>query len=285
MKKVESNEKRLTEWVKGLAYSNRSEGTFTDIQVRQVLNKSKNGDEVALIKIPDLNDRSDGWERELAISIINTLNIEASTLGGTQHYACYGRFSDYDGVVSRSIVTVYGSSGENTDDDDLLSEAPNAKGLVAQAMRHQEANARINSGMILQAMETLRRQNMALSEQNEKLMNNRFDLMNEIAEVHEQRHQQFLEQKHAEVKTKAIEEAIQSVRLLGPAIVNKIVGKDLLPVDKSMGVTAVAKSLYPSLSQEQHDALEKVLRPDQLMHFYELGESLLSDDSKQQKTG
>lgn len=283
MKKVTSNEKRLADWIKRNAYSEREEGEFTKIQIRQVLNKSKSGDEVARFDIPKKEERSESWDHDLAVQIMSTLNIEASTLGGVQHYACYSIFSNFEGNVNRCIVTVAGTSADNGDDDDLLSEAPNGKGLVAQAMRHQEANARILTGGLAQILDSYRRQNERIMAINEKLITDRFEMLNDMADVYNERKQQMLTEQREDVKTQAMKEGISTVKQLAPVIINKMIGKDLLPIDKSAGVTAMAKTLFPSLSEEQHEAINKILRPDQAVQFYGIGEALIEDEPEKKQ--
>lgn len=281
MKKPTRNDVRLAKWIKTLAYSERDEGTFTKIAVRQILNKSKSGDEVARFQVPQTPaERAPDWEMDLANEIINAMSIEASTLGGMQNYACYAIFSEYDGTVSRCIISVDGG-GLDADEDDLLSEGPNSKGQVAQAMRHSEAFARILTGSILQVTETQRRQIDKLMATNESLAVQNFSLMKDLNEFWDQRRAMMLEEHKVVTKTKAMEEGMQMARQLLPLVINKMAGKNMLPVDKSIGLSSIAKSLYGSLSEEQIAGLNQILRTDQFMQFMTLGESLVEETQEE----
>lgn len=277
-KKLVSNERRLYDWIRKNAYTTRDEGDFIKIVVRHVVNKSKVGDEIGRFEVPGKDERTDQWDSELTTEIMSALQIEAQTLGGLQHYACYSVFSDAEQPVNRCIVTVQGGDGDNDDDDGLLSEGANAVGLTSQAMRHQEANARIMTGGIMQVIEAQRRQNERLMTMNEELLKSQLNMVKDMTGMWEEKRAAILEASAQAVKTHAVQEGISVLRQIGPVIVNKLVGKDILPVDKRAGVTSMAKSFYGSLTEEQLAALQQVFRQDQLMHFFTLGETLLEDE-------
>jgi hypothetical protein len=282
-KKYTTNEQKLSTWFKQMAYAKRGDSQFEKVIIRHVINKSKSGDVVGRFEVPELSERSADWDLDFAAAVISNLNTEASTLGGIQHYACYALFSGDDEPVGRCIVTVHGV-GIDDGEDDLTSEPPTKGGLVSMAMRHQEANARILVGALTPILQSYKIQNERLIAQNDALMQSKFELLNEMSEVWDERKKQSVEQTREDVKTKAIQEGIETVRALAPVIINKIIGKDLLPTDKAAGITSMARSLYPSLTEEQAEALGKILRPDQLMQFYSMGEALL-DDGKPADSG
>jgi len=281
-KRIVSNQKRLAEWIAKNAYTQRAEGDFVGIRIHQVHAKSKVGDEVARYDIPPKGERNETWNQDLTVDIMQTLHAEASQFGGLQHYACYSLFSETDDTVNRTVVAITGESDD--DDDELLSEAPNTLGLTQQAMRHQEANARIMSASILQVLDAQRRQNDKLMEMNQNLMTTQMQQVKDMTEMWEERRALILNTNVENLKAHSMQEGVSFLKKIGPVLVNQMVGKDLLPVDKAAGVTSMARSLYGSLTAEQMEALNKVLRQDQMMHFMTMGETLIddSDDNAEQ---
>lgn len=281
MAKLGTNEKRLTEWIRKNAYGHRSEGTFTKITVRHIVNKNKVGDEMHAVDVPQegSENRSEDWERELATDLLSALTMEASQFGGMQHYACYSHFTDAEKPVNRCIVSIQGTMDENNDDG-LLSEGPDKAGLVGMAMRHQEANARILTGSLVQILDSYRRQNDRLMTMNEKLLESRFELLESMAEVVDDKHKRMLEAKKEDAKIKGIEEGVTMLKQMVPVLVNQATGRRVLPESLS-GVAPLAKSFFGSLTEEQHAALAQVLRKDQIIQFFSMAETLVDADEKE----
>lgn len=279
---IGTNEKRLTEWIRKNAYEERSEGVFIRITVRHVVNKTKAGDEMHAVDVPPEGpNRTENWERELATDILSALTMEASQFGGMQHYACYSHFSESEKTVNRCVVSIQGTMEDNNDDG-ILSEGPNAAGLVGMTMRHQEANARIFTGSLVQILDSYRRQNDRLMTMNEKLLESRFELLETMAEVVDDKHKRILESKKEEAKIRGVEEGISMLKSMVPVIVNQATGRKILPESMS-GVAPLAKSFFGSLTEEQHAALAQIFRKDQLIQFFSMAETLVDADEKEQK--
>lgn len=275
--KIKSSRQRLSNWIKGNAYKTRKEGTFKEIQVYHLRAGGKIGDEIARYDLPLGEDRGPDWEEDLTRQILADLESESNELGGMQQFACYSIFSEAEDGVNRCLLRVMGESEED-EDDEILSEGPNSKGLAQQAMRHQEANARIMTGGIMSVLHTMQRQNDKLMDMNQTLMASQAKHIQDMTEMWEERRQAALATQIEEVKAHGMKEGISLLKQIGPVVVNQMVGKDLLPTDTKAGVTSMARSFYGSLTEEQIAALQKVLRQDQMIHFMTMGETLVSDE-------
>lgn len=281
MKKALTNEKRIVEWLKRNAYTEREEGTFLKVIVRHVHNKSKVGDEMANFDVPKLAERSEDWAEDLGREIVNTLTVEAAQFGGMQHYAAYSVYSDAEKPVNRCILSIQGTISE--DDDGLLSEPPTKEGMVAQAMRHQEANARILMATVGSMTESMRRQNERLSSMVEKLLTDKFENAEAMIEMLDQKQARDIELMKEKAKANAFEEGIKTVKMLGPAVLNRVLGAKVLPESQS-GLSQVARALYGSLTQEQVANLSKTFTQEQLIQFFSIGETLADTDEKKPET-
>lgn len=277
--KLASNATRLLEWIRTNAYVERDEGHFVKIIVRTVINKSKVGDELARYTVPTQKERDDSWDAELAHNILSSLELEATQLGGMQHFACYSVFSDHEGTVNRCLLSIQGSADDDNDDDGMLAEPPSKTGLVAQAMRHQEANMKIMVTTIGTSLESLRRLNDRVMSLNERLMQGMSDLVKERMEIAEQSVMSRAAEAQQQVKADAVKAGMQTLQKMVPHVINQLAGKEMIPTqEKQSEATEAAKALFPTLTEEQFEALHKVLRPEQMQHFATLGQKLLPDE-------
>lgn len=281
-KRVISNQKKLYEWIRQNAYTERPEGDFVAIRIHHIKQKSVVGDEVERIDIPGKDDRHETWDKDLASHIMTNLHDEASQLGGLQTYACYSVFSAApEDTVNRCLVKVEGH--DDSDDDEILSEMPNSTGLAQQAMRHQEANARIMTGSVVQMQSAMAQQMARVMDMNEMLMKNQQAMVKDMTEMWMEKRQLILDTQLENIKAHGAQEGLSMLKQIAPVLINQAIGKDLLPVDKKAGVTSMAKSFYGSLTQEQMEALNKVLRQDQLITFMTMGETLVDDGEDDNK--
>ena len=278
-KKLASNATRLLEWIKTNAYVERDEGQFVKIVVRSIINKSKAGDELARYQVPQPKERDDSWDADLAHTILSSLELEASQLGGMQHFACYSVFSDHEGTVNRCLISIQGSADDDNDDDGMVAEPPTKGGITAQAMRHQEVTMKIMAGTIGTSLESLRRLNDRVMSLNERLMSNMADLVKERMEIAAQISESRALETQQQVKADAVKAGVNTLQKMLPHVINQLTGKEIIPSDEKTGeAQGVAKALFPTLTEEQFEALHKVLRPEQMQHFMSLGQTLLPDE-------
>jgi hypothetical protein len=281
-KSTSSNEQRLNEWLQRNAYQERDEGNFIKVVVRHIINKSKTGEEIFVLSVPQ-DPKKEGWAEDLARDIVNQLMIEASQFGGMQHYAAYSYF---DGVsdkhINRCIVSIQGTTTD--DDDGFLSEAPDAKGLVSQAMRHQEANARILMASVSQIVDSMRRQNDRLVTFNEKLIDSRFELLGEVQELLDDKNRRDNDNKREAAKIAAWESGAELVKQLAPVVLNKAMGKQVFP-ESMAGIRQVASTFSKSLTEEQVKNLMGGLNDAQKIQFYSILESLTDEKNEKGQSG
>lgn len=278
-KRIASNATRLLEWIKTNAYVERDEGQFVKIIVRSVVNKSKVGDELSRFPVPQGKERDDSWDVELAHNILSSLELEATQLGGMQHFACYSVFSDHDGTVNRCLLSIQGSVEDDNDDDGLLAEPPTKSGITAQAMRHQETTMKIMATTIGASLESLRRLNDRVMQLNERLMGNMAELVKERMEIAAQVSESRAAEAQQQIKADAVKAGMQTLQKMVPHVINQLTGKEIIPSGETPNeAQSAAKALFPTLTEDQYEALHKILKPEQVQHLMSMGQALLPDE-------
>lgn len=270
-----TNEKRLIEWLKQHAYTDREEGTFTKVSVRPISPQKKVGDEIQLLTVPPKTEREADWEVTFTAHILSILEDEAGQLPGMQHFACLAVYSGSETPIGRCIVSLSGSESADADvsDDGILSESADAKGLCGMLMRHLEATQRIGQMERVGLTDSLRRQNERLSTMNEKLLESRWSLLEQVSEMLDHKAERDLENRKATVQANAVEEGIGMARTLVPVVVNKIIGAKVLPETMS-GIAVVGKSFFHSLTKEQMGTILGAMTDEQRIQFFSLAETL-----------
>jgi hypothetical protein len=161
---------------------------------------------------------------------------------------------------------------ESSEDNEAMSEPPTSKGLTAQAMRHVEGVMRLSVGSSASTIQTLQRALARSHETIEKMMAERLENMHAIEMAESRRHERDLELVQSRNKAKFQEETFRQLAILGPVVVNKLVGKQILPevMDPKM---MQLKALLGSLTEEQLSGLGQVLAPTQVISFLQFYES------------
>lgn len=150
-------------------------------------------------------------------------------------------------------------SDDESHDEAPGDEAANNRGLLTQLMRHNEQQSRtmVNGigavvGMLNRTLERLQDENEALREERRK----NWDL---IDSAKGREHERELELMDAHRKGEREEMLFQKINTLFPIVLNKLSGKDMMPVeDKNL-----LAGLVDTLSESQFNQILSALKPEQ----------------------
>jgi hypothetical protein len=205
--------------------------------------------------------------------ITRTALIDAEAFGKIQKYRLQAVFKNSPEPLNRFMFRVH-PTGSDEDNVDLVeSEPANAKGMVAQAMRHTEAVMKISVMSTGTIVEAQRRTIERLTLQNETLMQKHLDSVSVIEDLMSRRHQRELDSAVAMRKEKSYEQITEKILMLAPIALNKFTGKNLLP-EKTTSGEQMLLSFIESLKPEQMGELTKQLSPDQQMLLFSLYENM-----------
>jgi hypothetical protein len=269
--------KAITAWlVAGLA-EKRPEGRLQRVLVRHIVPGNRLGEEVASYEVPE--DAGEGWANAEAVRIYDKLAAEASTLGGMQRWCLYAYCAEADGHVDRHLVRIQGTGDDAPGFD---SEGPDKAGLVSQSMRHAEAFARINLSAQATNVQSLERLVGMLAERNEQLTKRNFEMVESFASLLDKKHEREIDLRMVDAKARALEGGLEKAGILVPAIVNRLMGKEVLPIQNA-GTLALAKQLFASIASTpgQIEKLAQTLSPEQMVGFVTLAESVMGGSAQQ----
>lgn len=267
--------RNLQTWLRECLYSviEGDDGAlrFARVVVRQLTKGNKKGEEAFSIDVP--KKAGDDWCDTAALEIHAKLQNEVASLGGLQKYALYAYHSgDFENHTARFIIRLQGV----TDDDDeegLNSEGPDRQGLVSQAMRHSEASNRTMVALVQGLMGSMQSTISRLTAMNEKLLDDKLASMELVQELQDDKDNREAKAMTARAKAKGVEQLVSRLALLAPALVNKVSGKPIFPVEDT-SLMMMTRSLITSIMADP-DRAEKImglLAPEQgiaLMNLYE----------------
>ena len=266
-----AQERNLSKWLESNINASRRLGKFHKIQVRHVQRGNKIGDEVAYFDVPESPDES--WIDEIVREVIETVTTETENLGGVQKFACYSFFDKSEEPVNRHVLRVAAESNPG-EEKSLDSEGPDNAGLVSQSMRHTEAFARLATAGSTAQVNTLLKMVEKQGAMIDALMTDKLENMKIVNELLDKRMERELEMEKVKTREKAIEAGIESAKLLAPVILNKVVGKKLLP-EADNGLAKLGYQFFKSISAspEQLAKIVGSLNQQQQIALMELIES------------
>lgn len=260
-------------WVRKQLMIQKAEGRCTRIVLRHVVQGNKVGNEVASWNCPIELDEQ--WIQDTVNEVETSAHTDAGGLGGPQKYMLFAFFERSEAKPLARFPFLEHASDEGTGDEgsDLDTESPNAKGLTAQLMRHNEALMRTTMMGITQIIGTLQRQVSKQSDTIEKLVQEKFDNLDTMEALLSKKQERDMELKEAETKQRLLTDAAEKAMALMPVVVSKIVGKDG-PTSPSMN-DELLKSFLSTITPDQLDNLTKILKPEQSMIVIELYQKLM----------
>lgn len=194
---------------------------------------------------------------------------DADGLGGTHTYSLASYYNDRPEMpVERCSFREFSEPVEG-EDSDLSTEPADKNGLLAQLMRHNEANARTTvlafDGVMRHMSKTLE----SAMTRNSELEERHFLAMTTMEEMASLRHERDMDTLKVAGDQKRSEQMMDKVSLLLPTVVNKIKGVKLLPTEQTPEQEIILQ-FGKSLSPDQLEGMQKLLRPEQLMAVLEL---------------
>lgn len=237
-------------------------GRENDPIIRLTLRHAMGGQKAATVL--DLEVNPDQSYIDLASQIETAANDDAEGLGGLQGYVLASYYQSMpDKIRERFSCRI---AVESNDEDTLTAtEAPTQSGLTAQLMRHNEANARV---MAMSVGEVIRQQNRMIERMgdvNDKLMERHFDVLELYEKMLLAESTRDMEKMKVTSDIARTDQLVEKGLLLAPVIVNKFMGKKMLP-EKATAPELMVQAFVESLRPDQmHAILEKLDPPQQLL--------------------
>ena len=252
---------RFLEWVRSVENIG-----CVRIEARQVVAGNEGG---AIVATFELVEREDG-DRFDAPQVYRRLCDDAEGIGSIQTYSL-GAYRDGSKTPRERLVLRVDGGGDTVS---AGSEPANAAGLVAQALRHNEALMQIVVRTNAAALTTLAAQNAALVEQLEKANTERvetWDMLSQLAkqqtERDEAKHQLAMKEKQADVIR-------DSLKLTIPGLLQKLLPSPHVQ-DESLA------RLVETLTPEQQSSMFALLTPDQAVAMGAVLDTVLKRRAKE----
>ena len=274
------SEERLIPWLRNQVVIARGAGPVVRFDLMHIGANGKYGNEViSLDGIPE--DPPSDWYESVAAQLISSANADGQALSqGVQTYAvCAYRKSEPTKIKARFVYRVDGGS-DLDDDSGATSEPATKQGLFAQLMRHSEAQQKTLVSAIHTIMATTQRTLARLADQNEKLQAQRIDQVEIFEDLLSKRLDREIEADKAKHRTAMMTDLVGEVKLLGPAIVNRLAGKEIIPYAANPQALAL-KRVWESLDESQRASLLKTLRPEQQIALAELIRAMSPETQEQ----
>lgn len=260
---------RLIPWLRNQVNVARGAGTLLRLELRHLQPNGKYGNEILTIDgIPERGEEE--FFGAIAAQIEGAAESDATVLGGVQTYAvCPFRSKNPDRPAGRFLFRADGGSEFEEDTGNVNSEPANRQGLQAQLMRHLEARDKVMMAAVQGIVATMHRTIVRLTDQNEKQQEQRIQQIEVVEDLLSQRLQRELDQQKEQAKIRMMEEGIKEIKLLAPAVVNRLAGKEILPVAEDSKALALRR-FAESLSDDQRAEFAKTLSPSQQIALGEL---------------
>ena len=272
---------KLERWLRQqILIADDERGRCKRIVVRHTVS-GKLGQEIATFKVP-IKALDDDWFAETLSAIDAAIADDADPLGGVQTYVIFPFFEETDKPGSRFTVRETSSTVE--DPESIESEPATKTGLLAQLMRHNEANARTSALALGTILNTLRTTNQRQAETIEKLLTDRQSNFETMERLKSEEVERSIVMKREETSERMKGELFEKLALLLPIAVNKIAGKNLLPA-KRTGTETVIQGLIESITPEQLAKLGEVMRPEQMAALLEVFQSMQGTEGDKNEGG
>ena len=215
----------------------------------------------------------------LGEDIERTIFADATGLGGIQRYlvvACLG-----DALIARLPIRQVAS--EVRIGDPVDSEPATPQGLLAQLMRHNEAQARLFAGAMGQIVgnmgETIERQKAEI----DKADAIRVEALQRVEGLISHEHERELAILKETNRGARLQQAIGFALGVAPLLANRVLGQKLFKESQGSPIKALLKRLFDSLTEEQRTKLLGILSPVQLAALRELFASAGEDPAAGKK--
>lgn len=255
--------KRLERWLRQQLYGGHKKELSSFIVFHQPMGGRK-----TKIQERSMADAVTVDELEAFVDEIMSIMENDAEGCGYQRYVVESYRVDDEEPDSRLPVNVHGSQA-NDEGDSLDHEGPSAKGIVAQAMRHNESHYKTTLGAFQFMMQSLQRQLELSMQQTERLMEKSYKDMETREKAESLQHERELQAMVASAEMDRKDKLVEKVTNLLPAVVNRLGGKKLLPEPKTPQ-GEMLKGLVHSLRPEQFNGIAANLDQDQMILLMQL---------------
>lgn len=210
-------------------------------------------------------------DSRLAAEILDRAQTDADGHAGSgpQRYRVEAQVRGDTRNPTRFVVTL--RPQEDEDELEGGDEPANARGLVAQSMRHTEVAMRIATQGLHAAMSQMSRMCEQLGRENESMRTERAEMFKTLEAAKSQESERELlamtAMKEQERKDALIQKAVE----LAPVVVNRLTdGKVKLPGGEVDPLEKLLESLAISMTQEQFASIASSLNMEQKIQFAEV---------------
>lgn len=265
-----SQKSKLVRWIRQqILLDDEEKGQCKKIVLRHVAG-GRYGSEILSVPVPK-KAIDDQWFEELANDIEIRVTDDAEGLGGMQTYCVHSLYEKRPDKPGSRFTIRETSADENLEDAE--SEPPTKTGIITQMMRHTEAATRVALMATGQIMSALKNTNARQAEMIEKLVGEKMSNLETMEKLRSEEMERKIILQRAESDERRKSEIFEKLTMLLPVAVNRISGKNLLP-EKASGTELVIKGLIESITPEQLEKLQTVLRPEQLVTLLEIFQSI-----------
>jgi hypothetical protein len=249
-------------------FASNDQGKVTRLVLSHVAAGDKLGDKVLPIDIP--KDTTEEYIKETVRTILAAAMADASGIGGNQKYVLHA-------FVGKSAVgrKTFRCAGE-ADVNDISTEPPTATGHLSQLMRHCESYAKVISLQQVTMAQTMAQMMEKASEDRREHDRERLEMFHTMQSLLNEQKTRELDEKKAEAKIELMRGAVKELRMIAPAIANRISGREVAVVPQQF--SEIIKRLKESLMSKP----EKI---EALMGILDNGEKLALMQLMQADTG
>jgi hypothetical protein len=197
---------------------------------------------------------------------------------GVQRYALYSYFTQLPTSPSCFPFLIQSEMIEASADA-MPTEPATKEGMLSMQMRHNDAIMRTSVMSMGGVVQALQRNLERFASHNEKLIDDRMGTLHLIEDLINGKHERDLDVKREEFKMGLQTELLDKVKILLPFMVNKMVGKPVLP-EPTTPEAILVRSIVETLTVDQVSKLKGVLTPEQLIGMMELAEQMVKQSGE-----
>ena len=253
-----SLESDLTRWLSRELVKDRKDKPIIKISTRHAAPGTK-GNEVETI---DLTERQLSLDNipDLAEEIVSRAQTDADGIGGVQRYTV----TLYALGEVRAVLRWPFRIRANGDEFEEAGDEPaNAKGLMTQLMRHNEAIAKTMVQAVAGITTVMARRLESSDNTVTRLTEQHHRNMELLEEAKSDQHQRDMELLTTTENENRKNQMFEKLSLLVPVMINKLAGQKVM--DAQDPAVMMMKSFAESLSAEQFQEISKKLKPEQLV--------------------
>lgn len=271
---------KLTEWLKQILYQERNGELLSKLELRYDGAEGSSTGPIETYEFDDDTPRTN--EDEQSQVIMQRAQDDAD--GKMSEYVTYKVYAFFGGnelSVSQSTPGKFQSSGievMNRDGYGNYSSGPSGGGggsgdkeFSKLQMKHNEY---LVGALVANTVHFQRHAENMLTKAHsriEQLEHERIDVVKTIEDMHNQAQDRQISLKREGAKLERQTEMWDHAKILFPTVVNKLSGKNLLPV-KETPRDEIIHAIMGSLSSKQIESLKEILSPGQMVGFAELYE-------------